>query len=83
MTGPLPGPRRALDDADGLMRLAAFRKDHPEVVIRQAEFGAGWEATVPLPRDRLGYFAPRPLGDLLDALEEELDGAEPDPPDSG
>ena len=40
MNGPLPGPRRALDDADGLMRLAAFRKDHPEVVIRQAEFGA-------------------------------------------
>ena len=73
MSGPLPGPRRAPDDADGLMRLAAFRKDHPEVVIRQAEFGAGWEAKVQLPGDVRGHFSPRPLGLLLDALEEELD----------
>jgi len=60
-----------------LVRLAAFRSGHPGVVIGRAEFGAGWEAQVPLPHDGRGYFAPRPLGDLLDALEEELDGALP------
>ncbi len=59
--------------ADPIMRLSEFRSSHPDVLIRRAEFRAGWEATVPLPRDGLGYFAPRPLGDLLDALEEELD----------
>jgi hypothetical protein len=60
-----------------LARLAAFRSTHPGVVIRKAEFRAGWEATVPLPRDGSGYFAPRPLAQLLDALEEELDGIPP------
>lgn len=57
------------------LRLAAFRRVHPPpgVVIGQAEFGAGWEARILLPRDGSGYFAPRPLRDLLDALEEELD----------
>jgi hypothetical protein len=60
---------------DALVRLAAFRRDHPDVVIGRAEFNEGWDAKVPLPRDGRGYFAPRPLGDLLDALEEELDGA--------
>lgn len=55
------------------MRLAAFRQDHPDVIIRKAEFGAGWEAKVRLPDDVRGHFSPRPLGLLLDALEEELD----------
>ena len=55
------------------MRLAAFRASHPGVLIARAEFRAGWEATVPLPGDGSGYFSPRPLRDLLDALEEELD----------
>ena len=58
---------------DPIMRLVAFRQDHPDVIIRRAEFRAGWEATVPLPRDGRGYFSPRPLGLLLDALEEELE----------
>ena len=71
------------------MRLADFRKDHPppDAVIWRAESGAGWEAKVRLPGDAPGlyggHFQPRPLGDLLDALEEELGGGEPDPPDSG
>jgi hypothetical protein len=60
-----------------LIRLAAFRREHPGIVIARAPFNAGWDATVPLPRDGSGYFAPRPLGDLLDALEEELDGVPP------
>jgi hypothetical protein len=58
---------------DPLMRLADFRRHHPAVVIGRAEFRGGWDAKVPLPCDGRGYFAPRPLGDLLDALEEELD----------
>jgi hypothetical protein len=60
-----------------LMRLAAFRARHPRVVIGEAEFGAGWDARLGLPRDGRGYWAPRPLDLLLDALEEELDGAPP------
>lgn len=56
-----------------LLHLSAFRRRHPSVVIGQAEFGAGWEARIPLADDGLGYFSPRPLEDLLDALEEELD----------
>lgn len=59
------------------MRLATFRAGHPFIVIGRAEFGAGWEAMVPLPRDGRGYFAPRPLGDLLDVLEEELGSSPP------
>ena len=59
------------------MRLAAFRRSHPGVVIGRAEFGAGWEATVPLPRDGEQYFKPRPLDLLLDVLEEELHSAPP------
>ena len=60
-----------------LMRLAAFRRHHPEVIISRAEFRGGWEARIPLPRDGEGYFSPRPLGDLLDALEEELHALPP------
>ena len=63
--------------SEQLLRLAAFRRHHPGVIIGRAEFRGGWEATIPLPRDGLGYFAPRPLGDLLDALEEELHSAPP------
>jgi hypothetical protein len=59
------------------MRLAAFRQHHPEVVIGRAESGAGWEAKVSLPDDGRGHFSPRPLGDLLDALEEELGNLPP------
>ena len=59
------------------LRLAAFRRSHPGIVVGRAEFNAGWEAMVPLPRDGRGYFSPRPLGDLLDALEEELDSIVP------
>ena len=62
--------------SEQLLRLAAFRRHHPRVVIGRADFG-GWEARVPLPRGGEGFFAPRPLGDLLDALEEELHAAPP------
>ena len=88
MTVPgVPPPRPAAEDLGGLMRLADFRKDHPppDAVIWRAESGAGWEAKVRLPGDAPGlyggHFQPRPLGDLLDALEEELGGG-PEPPDS-
>jgi hypothetical protein len=57
--------------SEQLMRLAAFRRHHPGVVIGRADFG-GWEARIPLKDDGEGVFAPRPLSDLLDALEEEL-----------
>ena len=77
MSGSLPGRRRATDGYAERMRLAEFRQDHPDVIIREAEFGAGWEAKVALPGDGRGHFSPRPLGDLLDALEEELDGLPP------
>ena len=64
---------------DPIMRLAEFRENHPppDVVIGRVEFRGGWDATVRLPDDGRGYFAPRPLGDLLDALEEELDAEPP------
>jgi hypothetical protein len=60
-----------------IMRLAAFRQDHPDVIIGRAESGAGWEAKVRLPGDVRGHFSPRPLALLLDALEEELGTAPP------
>jgi hypothetical protein len=59
-----------------LTRLSAFRREHPGVLIRRAPHGR-WDAEVPLPRDGEGYFSPRPLDLLLDALEEELDCAPP------
>lgn len=63
---------------DQYTRLAAFRHDHPDVTIGRAHpAAAGWDATVPLPRDGKGYYAPRPLADLLDVLEEELGGGAP------
>ncbi len=63
--------------ADAYSRLAGFQDHHPEVDIRPFRLDPGtprWDATVPLPRDGCGYYSPRPLGDLLDVLEEELDG---------
>ena len=67
MTAPAGEP-----EPDPYVRLAAFKARHPAVVIGKAEFGAGWEAQVPLPRNGESYFKPRPLDLLLDALEEEL-----------
>lgn len=78
----MTGPRRASDDFRDLPRLERFRQEHPGVVIGPAEFNAGWDARIPLPRDGEGYFAPRPLGDLLDALEQELDDG-PEAQDTG
>ena len=73
----VPPPRPAAEGLGSLMRLAEFRRQHPGVVIGIAESGAGWEAKVKLPGDGPGlyggHFSPRPLADLLDALEEELD----------
>ena len=57
-----------------LLRLGAFRQRHPGVVIGRASHDR-WDARIPLPRDGEGYFSPRPLDLLLDALEEELDNA--------
>ena len=60
---------------DPHMRLVTFRQQHPGVVIERAEFDRDrWEART---RDSGGYWKPRPLPDLLDALEEELDSAPP------
>ncbi len=36
-----------------LLHLSAFRRRHPSVVIGQSEFGAGWEARIPLAGDGL------------------------------
>jgi hypothetical protein len=58
--------------ADPHRRLVVFRERHPGVTIGRAPRGR-WDATVPLPRDGKGYWRPRPLTDLLDTLEAELD----------
>lgn len=40
-----PPPRRSADDSPDMMRLARFRRDHPETAVRQ---GPGfWQAITP------------------------------------
>ena len=71
--GTLPQQWFTADDAAQLGRLGRFRASHADVSIRQAEYNAGWEAVATLPGGDLGCYAPRPLGILLDVLEEDLD----------
>ena len=80
MSGSLPSPRPPLDDAADLMRLAAYRDAHPDVIIGTLGFGAVWQARIPEPsgEDVITRYS---LAELLDRLDG-LDG-EPDPPDSG
>jgi hypothetical protein len=47
VTGPVrPALRLAVADEDQVMRLAALRAAHPEVVIEAGEFGT-WQARIP------------------------------------
>ena len=67
MTGSArPALRLAVAGEDQVMRLAAFRAAHPEVVIEAGEFGT-WQARIPEENGETVITRHR-LGKLLDRL---------------
>ena len=65
MTGQL---RLAADEVDQVMRLAAFRAAHPDVVVEAGEFGT-WQGRIPEENGQTVITRHR-LGELLDRLGE-------------
>ena len=80
MTGG-PGWRLAMaaGEPDQAGRLRQFRDEHPDAVLRAAEFG-NCEAWLP-DGDGGRLIVGRTLRELMDKLDRLEDGA-PDPPDS-
>jgi hypothetical protein len=69
VTGPVrPTLRLAVADEDQVMRLAAFRAAHPEVVIGDLGFGGVWQARFPAP-DGETTITRHMLCQLLDKLD--------------
>ncbi len=56
------------DDYDQVVRLAAFRALHPEVLVRDLGRGGIWQATIPMPSAELTLTRLH-LKDLLDELD--------------
>ena len=65
MTGQL---HLAADNEDQVMRLAAFRNAHPDVIVEAGEFGT-WQARIPEENGETVITRHRP-GELLDKLGE-------------
>jgi hypothetical protein len=69
VTGPVwPALRLAVAGEDQVMRLAAFRAAHPEVIIEAGGFGT-CQARIPEPNGETVITRHR-LGELLDRLGE-------------
>jgi hypothetical protein len=66
-TGQTPQP----DQPDQLMRLARFRAQHPDVIVRRWKFGT-WMGRIPTPNGET-VVVRHTLAELLDRLEA-LDG---------
>jgi hypothetical protein len=66
-----------MTDLHLLVRLDAFRDDHPGIGIKEGEFGE-WHAALPLDDGKYdeasGHLHNRDLGLLLDRLDELLEG---------
>ena len=60
--------RLAADEEDHVMRLAAFRNTHPDVLVEAGEFGT-WQARIPEENGETVITRHR-LGELLDRLGE-------------
>jgi hypothetical protein len=56
------------EDPEQIMRLQAFRADHPDVIIGPISRRA-WQACIPEPDDRQTVITRRELKDLLDLVE--------------
>jgi hypothetical protein len=65
VTGQL---RLAADEVEQVMRLAAFRAAHPDVVVEAGEFGT-WQGRIPEENGETVITRHR-LGELLDRLAE-------------
>jgi len=59
------------DEYDQVVRLAAFRVLHPDVIVGDLGFGGVWQARIPEPDGETVVTRHR-LGDLLDKLGELL-----------
>jgi len=74
VSGPLPGPRPALDDAAALFRLDVFMRAHPKVnVVQPPSPWARWRAELEpgtVPGDDRGMtVTDRDLGKFVGKLE--------------
>jgi hypothetical protein len=58
------------------MRLARFRRRHPGIDVRPAEFSDGWDAVIPLADDGERFLHRADLGLLLDDTETICAGGE-------
>jgi hypothetical protein len=74
VTGRHGVPRPGTDEADQLIRLAAFRAAHPDVVIGDGGFGT-WQARVPQPNGET-VITRYALAELLDELAGICPGGE-------
>jgi hypothetical protein len=59
------------DDYDQVVRLAAFRRAHPDVLVRDLGRGGIWQGTIPR-ADGEDTYTRVDLKDLLDKLSEVL-----------
>jgi len=55
-----------------ILRLAAFRRDHPKIRIAHEDMFDVWHADVPLDGNSERHLADHDLGTLLDKLDEAL-----------